>query len=523
MLTSPRSINYSNDKELRLGSSVSSEKILNLTGCGKKVRTKEMHASTIDNAKQKAEHVSMRGNNLEDVGSSQQNGGYAITTMRADNLDDRGNRLSSYYLGMRSGRVSDQIKSKLTLVKLEKWVDEVCDAIQNGKPGESDLLNSYSKPIDEIPSSDPLFVLIDQTDLGADDYLIIDGYSHAVPSDFMHFDYDRGLKYCEDISLKMSFDSEEKRPFFLGGEGIKLQNMNCLLTDYLNQCPITVYYANGLTYTNGSLYKRFFISEKGLDLDKTKMSKNVIAITELKNVSMGEKGPQDATALSIKQNEFPDQSIFNLLDKIKNIENGLSTNCGPFIPFIPDCDLILCTDLGIEPADFIISSPTKICFVHIKCDNTNKPRSSAGALAIVGSQSMKNINQYFSSEDENLASNWTNLESDWGCNEAPGYCVGRIRLLEKKHEAGLLINSSRKALSKLKKAWEIIKERRASHAVDKEIWVVVGNSFSRKNFVTQMKKGKDANAESLQAYQLIDQWISTANGYGAEFKIFVSP
>ena len=76
---------------------------------------------------------------------------------------------------------------------------------------------------------------------------------------------------------------------------------------------------------------------------------------------------------------------------------------------------------------------------------------------------------------------------------------------------------------KLKEVQNCIASRRRSSAVRKEIWIVVGNGFSKKHFVQQFEGGSPAAPTSLQAYQLLDSWMSTAAGLDVEVKFFVSP
>lgn len=59
--------------------------------------------------------------------------------------------------------------------------------------------------------------------------------------------------------------------------------------------------------------------------------------------------------------------------------------------------------------------------------------------------------------------------------------------------------------------------------VSKEIWLVMGNSFSYKHFKDQLSSPSMACAETVQAYQLLDTWYSQTSNQNVEMKIFVSP
>lgn len=57
----------------------------------------------------------------------------------------------------------------------------------------------------------------------------------------------------------------------------------------------------------------------------------------------------------------------------------------------------------------------------------------------------------------------------------------------------------------------------------KEIWIVAGNSFSTKHFIKSMENPLACPATSIQAYQLIEDWLSTADELDVDLKIFTSP
>ena len=76
---------------------------------------------------------------------------------------------------------------------------------------------------------------------------------------------------------------------------------------------------------------------------------------------------------------------------------------------------------------------------------------------------------------------------------------------------------------KITEVLQLIANRRRSSAIKKEIWIVVGNGFSKAHFVQQFDDGNRAASTSLQAYQLLDSWMSTAAGLDVEIKFFISP
>lgn len=119
------------------------------------------------------------------------------------------------------------------------------------------------------------------------------------------------------------------------------------------------------------------------------IKKNIIGLPCLKREGLSEKGKQNSN-----NHYFDENSVFFEIDKMSNIHKGSNVplnELGEFYRYLPGLDLMLLTDLGTEPADFIISSANKIVYVHVKCGNSSQPASAAGALCEVGGQALKNI------------------------------------------------------------------------------------------------------------------------------------
>jgi hypothetical protein len=176
--------------------------------------------------------------------------------------------------------------------------------------------------------------------------------------------------------------------------------------------------------------------------------------------------------------------------------------------------------MGTEPADFIISSPDKLVYVHVKCGSSFNPQSSAGALAEVGSQAIKNIEMLVSGDTNLKAGNWNSLCSPWPSGNAAQKMNERIRMFE--GQSYTAVNGNEREV-KTAELWDLIASRRRSSRVTKEVWIVAANSFSASHFQEQLSRGNNARSESLQAYQLVQSWMSTAHSNDVDLKIFVSP
>ncbi|MCB7552742.1 hypothetical protein LIZ10_26065, partial [Escherichia coli] len=84
----------------------------------------------------------------------------------------------------------------------------------------------------------------------------------------------------------------------------------------------------------------------------------------------------------------------------------------------------------------------------------------------------------------------------------------RLKFMFAFNEIGKIPNKENKLKEK---TWELISNRRKSPLCNKEIWIVMGNSFSKKHFIEEMSKDTDQQSETIQAFQLIEDWLSSAD------------
>lgn len=186
----------------------------------------------------------------------------------------------------------------------------------------------------------------------------------------------------------------------------------------------------------------------------------------------------------------------------------------------------MCADLGTEPCDFIIASPSKLVFAHVKCAKSKakgkpKPKSAAGNIAGVGGQAIKNLEHLAADSIVTHFGNKKELMNAWSIPAASHDSVERVRLLNGVVQNELYATPKERKV-KIDEALDVVAERRRNYSVKKEVWVIVGNGFSKRHFINQLKKGQSAQPESLQSYQLIDSWLSITSAFDFELKIFCS-
>jgi superfamily II DNA or RNA helicase len=432
-----RSRDFSFESDLRLGAAVDVDKLLNLANRSDKTRTKAAHTRAINTADRRPEGMSIKGDNLERTITSQSNSSYALTTLKVDNINRQEKKESSYYLGIGSGRVSDQKRRNFSLEELCAWIEDINTALGATGGVKSQLINSYAKPLNEQPQVDPVSVLVDLSDQQSSMYIHIDGNISEIDNNFFLLPYDDGLNPLFDspdykISLKydekeeiLKFTSEEDKLYAFDEVNARDGVIEGSLLELFNDSSFKVLYPGGLSYFDGDFYRISLPSEIQNDFEKTKLAGSILSCPELLDGELTEKDED-----RVQVDGFGDKSIFYLLDQLKSSSEPAIPlgELGLFYDHIPNIDLMLCTDMGAEPADFILSSPHKLVFIHVKCGSTENPRSSAGALAEVGGQALKNLEMLVSHNKELLPANMGVLQGKWPSSNTNNALCERVRL-----------------------------------------------------------------------------------------------
>lgn len=511
---------YYNREQYRLGDAIHIDKLTALAAKTAAHQIKETHARAIGQALRRPESVALKGQNLDGGRGSQSNSRYALTMVKVDNIGLDGKRDSSFYIGARSGRVVDQKESNFTLQDISQWVDAVSQCINAG--GNSGrLIKSYAQPITEAPTSEILSVLLDFTDLEGP----IATASGIVYADFVYAEYQQGITFdAQGDLIELTLIYSHDIGYFeaaLTGTSEGRPDIEWIV-EYLNHGHrIKVLYEDGVTYLAGSFYKLALPYERGIPAEDSFAGNALFPLDALKAPGLKEKGHTlDHKYHRTTRDSFDTDSIFHLIDLLKGYGDPATAlgSLGPFTTYIPGCDIVLCCDMGVEPADFILSSPEKLCFVHVKCGDSLNPESSAGAIAEVGSQAIKNIHMLVSGLKNVKPGNYSSWKQSWPAAGAEFPLDSRYRLVE-----GTINHSAPADDSLSEKVWDVICKRRMSMKCKKEIWIVAGNSFSTKHFIKSIGNPLACSPTSIQAYQLIEDWLSTADELDVDLKIFTSP
>ena len=533
-----RSVNHAQDNELGLGRPIPAENLLSLAASTDRVAPREVHTRTIGTIRNRPEGTSMKGQNLSNVPVSAANASTMLSIAKFNTENLQGNRVDAYYIGTRTGRVVDEKQSNFSLDDFNDWVDKIHKHTTEVRAIRSDLFNSFAKPVDEKVTEDPIAVLVDLTDLKADVKLRCGNQQIIVAPEFFYERYDAGFRLSaqpQGLPLSIDYDDEKQQLLVLSENKISFAESghdfgtgdNFL--EWLNKRALKALYANAVSYHSGRFYRTQLPSERGINLEETRWGAMICAVEDLLGTELTEKGQRKKkiNQAASANDSFDSTSIFGLLDKLRNCSepDANAQRCGPFFTRIPDCDLVVCTDLGTEPADFILSSLNRLIFVHIKCGKTaRRPRSAANGIAEVGGQAIKNIEMLVSKNKHNKPTNFSYWAKPWRVDGSPFEIENRVRLCfgksAKQYMADEKLTCSPDLIDRV---WEEIANRRASEAVRKELWIIAGNAFSRQHFFDRLNRGDKRSDESIQAFQLIDSWQTAAAGYDVELTLFVSP
>ena len=511
------------EENLKLGRSISISNLLSLAGETQKVRTKEMSAFSIGSNNKRPDSFSMKSSELERNAISQSNSAYAISTTKISNINEEEMVESSYYLGSLSGRVSDQKKSGLALLEFSEWLDGIYERLCEGNVTSSSLLKSYAIPVDEAPKSNASIVIFD---LGKDVGMEVDGEIYDFPDELLYIEYKENcgalLPNADLLRFSIKYDADEKSvSIVFEADGVLILNgepVRNSISEFLSDHVEKILYEDGLCYTGNHFYKHRLPTQDGFDPKESGLDDDFIGIPELTNENLKEKYEEN-----VEEDEFDSSSIFYIIDQLKSVVDKDSTkrSLGPFYDYIPGLDLMLCTDMGTEQADFVLSSKSKLVFIHVKCGKTTSPQSAAGALFEVGSQAIKNLEHMISSSEDLKASNRGYMINPWPSKTAVKKLNERVRLLNGERFVNPE-NDSKLREEVYDQAWDEVMKRRSSPRIEKEIWIVSGNAFSKKDFFNELKKGEKGKPESLQAYQLVQSWYTSLAAEDVGIKFFVS-
>lgn len=405
------------------------------------------------------------------------------------------------YVGLSRSRVADHRASERNFASYEAWLAELAASLAR----QSDPVATFSRYASEAPVPDdpePVHVLLDvnetafvqQTVAGplpltlADTaYDVSGGAFEIVANDTPHeaiVSWNSWKGRYEIHAPSLSGEAYHEH----GADGRELVN-------YINQTQAlrVVPSRRRVIYSHGHFYKPIIPLRRAGGF---RLLDVLVAVPELDTV-VSEKGS------AILADDWDARSVFGLISALAPGNTRAAPNAMAEILTAPD--LLVCTDMGTEIADFMATEPGRVVLIHAKAAS-QKRHLSASVLHDVTSQAIKNL-PYLQplSDDEPRSKAWL---SPWRAASVQGTAtrqrVGRF--------------TSTPAM------WKHIREVVSDPQAEREVWLVLGRSLSLAALRSEANRRSERRApEALQIFALLQATWGAVSQLGARLRVFCSP
>jgi superfamily II DNA or RNA helicase len=443
-----------------------------------------------DIGKQAARSRQVRAAAIDSLAPDLADYGYVCTI--AEGYIGAADKRARRYVGLSRARLTDFRTTEGDFAAYSEWLDEVEQDVRSDQPavGTFGRYATYA-PIPADPS--PIHVLLD-----------ID------PRDFVKQEDDKVVQLdLEDTAYEVKDGAFEiplagasyGATLTWSGKGYELRS-DLWLQNYVEKVPdgrelihtinedqlLRVVPADrGVIYSHGQ-----FIAPRAL-----KAAAGILSvlnpIERLATIST-EKG---TTALD---NDWSEDSIFGVISALA-ADSGRAPE-DAMAKLLGSPDLLICTDLGTEIADFVGLKDDRVVLIHAKASSTPAP-ASASALHDVVSQALKNL-PYLQPFEETKppTGHWMN---PWRATD--GGEISRCR-------AGTYTSSN--------DAWKQIRAVIANPQANREVWLVLGQALSVTRLQEELGKKKPA-PQVMHIFSLLQTAWSATSQMGARLRIFCSP
>lgn len=402
------------------------------------------------------------------------------------------------YVGLSRAHVVDHRAGERDFATYKAWLDELAAALTQ-RATAVDTFTRYASEAPMPENPDPVHVLldIDPTDFAQPDptserplaleetaYEVRDGDLTIVVAGEGHratLKWDTAMQRYELRAPTLSEASYQDR----AAEGREL--ISVINRD---QALRVVPSARRAVYSHGRFYKPVVpLRGRGgfrlLDV--------LIPVDELGAVD-SEKGAE------IVDDDWDSASVFGLITALS--PTSARRPAQPLADALASPELLVCTDMGTEIADFIGTAAQRVVFMHAKTGRGSAV--SASALHDVSSQAMKNL-MYLQplAEDRPKSTNWT---SPWRSHGVRGSAT--------RQRVGSFASTDA--------IWQHIRGVISDPRAEREVWMLVGRALSRSALEAQARR-QQPSPEALQVYSLLQTTWGAVSQVGARLRIFCSP
>ncbi len=405
------------------------------------------------------------------------------------------------YLGISRSRVRDSRSAERTFAEYAAWLDELSLILEDEGRQPAPTFHRYAHSSDDPSDKSPVHVLLD-VDVERFERHLEDGSWEQLRLDDYANDVTNGRTTIKvngtALAASIVWDADRGRYVFgcpeLAQMGFRDRSApHRELTGVINaeQLLRVVPADLGFMYTNGN-----FVRPVRPDQDtKQFWLLDVLTAVHPLGSATSEKGEHR------NDGNWDPGSVFGLIDQLSL--KTLSGESAEMTKHFPDLDMLLCTDLGPEIADFIAVQPDRIAFLHAKAGDGSK--LSASALHEVVSQAVKNLLWLQPiNVDVPKVGYWG---EDWSLKKKNGnqHVVERLR-------AGSFVQGHG--------MWSHARSVITNPNADREVWLVLGAVLSESALRAAVE---NPTPQLIQIYALLQTAWSAVSQVGGRLRVFCSP
>ena len=405
------------------------------------------------------------------------------------------------YLGLSRARVSDYRSTDSGYSRYSAWLDELHQGMTDARAGATTFTRYASTvPAPSVEDAVARHVLLDLTDDNFD--RITDGRRQPVELD------DIAVPVVGDACVvtvngkphpaTIRWDGDGQRydfesPSLRSEDFREVAGDERELVAYINdeQALRVVPVKRNLLYSHGHFFLPLLPSHRARDFRLLDILQPIEELAAAKS----EKGT------AIINGNWQADSVFGM---ISAMAPGSDPPAPPaWIAVLNHPDMLLCTDLGTEVADFVATQDQLAVFIHAKA-SAQTHLYSASALHDAASQVVKNL-PYLQplNEVRPRLSNWSR---PWRAGGITG-STRRLRVGDYSSAVDM---------------WARIRRVTSDPNGSREVWMVLGNSLSKEALIKAGRKD-DVSPEAIQVYALLQTTWAAVSQLGARFRVFCSP
>ena len=401
-----------------------------------------------------------------------------------------------------AGSIQQESCYSSTFDRYKMWIDHI-DMILGSRVHSPDMFKRYSNSVKAPAGPKISNVLVDLAEV-ENLFSYIDGVQPmfddvcADVSDKGEFSIEiSGKKYDCEIGLSSSggrfvFSSPSLDDDFKKIEEGRYQTLSRMLNETQS---FSILFSNSkLVYSHGRFLEPSIQIGTSFDASQFKVLDLLEPFQCLETI-VSEKG----NACTPSRTNWQSGSLFRLISDL-----GAGSPMVSEFGSRADVDFLICDDMGTEIADFVICDKERVIFVHGKASRIGA-QVSASKLADVCSQATKNIS-YLSPFNRQFPSKLNKWNGPWTANGVSGSVNSRI-LLNRPRAAGPT------------EIWNQISERIRKPGTKKEVWIMLGNLLSKREFEMQLRSNGSYRVALQVSLQLMACYQAVYQ-MGGRLKVF---